>query len=449
MNRWKPAHAFLAALMLVLACTVDDPFDPSDFETPERVATQLAGVSGDDQTGGAGATLPQDLVVRVLDQFGDPVENATVAWSIESGGGELSDASNTTDEDGAASVEWTLGSGTGAQEASATIGGSAGTFVFSATALPGAAAIIVVTPDTLRFDALGDTARVNASATDAGGNAIADPDLTWTTANATRATVNGGGLVTAQGVGTTRVVASSGSVADTVVVIVTQAPAALELTPAADSLVGVGDTVRLRARVFDRNSRLMASALPTWRTTDSAVATVNSTGRVSAIGAGTASIIAAFDTVADTTSITVMIPSAIEISPAADTLWTIGDTTRLAATVTDSAGDTIPGARVTWSSLDTLIARVDPYGRVTARDTGSARIVAATGALRDTASIAVAPDTTAPAPPRAVPPAQSGLAARREGGAPTGPAASSALPARPAAARAAPRDRRRRGPGRV
>ncbi len=36
-------------------------------------------------------------------------------------------------------------------------------------------------------------------------------------------------------------------------------------------------------------------------------------------------------------------------------------------------GDTMERAPVSWTSLDTDVASVDPYGRVTALDTGSAR----------------------------------------------------------------------------
>jgi uncharacterized protein YjdB len=92
----------------------------------------------------------------------------------------------------------------------------------------------------------------------------------------------------------------------------------------------------------------------------------------------------------------VRIPASISLTPAADTLAQLGDTLRLTATVIDAAGDPIADAPVTWASLDTLLARVDRYGRVTARDTGSARIVASSGAFADTAIVVVAPPATAP-----------------------------------------------------
>lgn len=401
MNRSKPALALLGALTLVLACAVEDPFDPDAFEPAVRVATTLAKVSADPQSGAAGEALDALLAVRVLDQFGDPVADVDVAWSVTAGGGTLSAAATTTDGEGVASVAWTLGQELGAHVAQASLPGVATAVVsLSATAVAGEPASIQVAPDTLRLGALGDTARVSVSAQDALGHEIDDPDLTWSSDDPDRASVNAAGRVRAEGPGTTLVVASfRGATADSVVVIVQQAPGTIALDPDSATLIGTGDATTLRARVFDRNGRAIVAATPRWTSSDDAVATVDSAGVVTATGEGFAFIGAAFDSVSDSTAITVVTPTAIEIAPPADTLWAPGDTTRLAAFVTDAAGDTIDAAPVSWSSLDTLVAKVGPYGRVTAQDTGEARIVATSGALRDTASIFVASDTTTPPAP--------------------------------------------------
>ena len=53
---------------------------------------------------------------------------------------------------------------------------------------------------------------------------------------------------------------------------------------------------------------------------------------------------------------------------------------QLAAEVRDSAGRTVPGAAVAWSSRDTTIARVDPAtGIVRALHVGRTAIVASSG----------------------------------------------------------------------
>ena len=66
----------------------------------------------------------------------------------------------------------------------------------------------------------------------------------------------------------------------------------------------------------------------------------------------------------------------ILVSPRADTLTAIGDTTVLAATVTDRRGAVLLGALLDWKSEDSNVAVVDSGGLVVARGPGSARITA-------------------------------------------------------------------------
>ena len=388
--------ALLALTLTLAACGLTDPVEPGDLELPTPQATVLAPVSGDDQVGGAGAELASPLRVRVLDQFGDPVEGIDVTFAVVAGGGSVAPVVSATNEDGFASAEWTLGGTLGEQQVSATTAPATTSVSFSATAIAGSPGSITIGLDTIEFGALGDTIRVFATAADAFGNAIAMPALTWSSDHPNRASVNGGGLVTATGPGTTRVIASSDGVADTVVVVVTQIPATVLVEPAVDTLIGTADSATLRARVFDGNGRVIAGAAIAWSSTEPAVATVGATGVVDAVAGGTTTIVAAHGTLADSATIVVREPAALTVTPAADSIATVGATATLAAVVTDANGDAIAGAPVQWASLDTLIARVDAYGRVTARDTGNARIVATLGALADTAIVSVAPPAPAP-----------------------------------------------------
>ena len=93
------------------------------------VATAVAGppatldkVAGDSQTEIAGAVLPDSLRVVSKDAYGNPVSNATVTWSVQSGGGTLGRATSVTTANGFASNKWTLGTSSDAQTVSATIG---------------------------------------------------------------------------------------------------------------------------------------------------------------------------------------------------------------------------------------------------------------------------------------------------------------------------------------
>lgn len=64
---------------------------------------------GDEQTAAINTQLPLPLAVMVVTQFGEPIKDAAVNWSIVSGGGTLSSSVTTTDVSGVASVNYTTG----------------------------------------------------------------------------------------------------------------------------------------------------------------------------------------------------------------------------------------------------------------------------------------------------------------------------------------------------
>ena len=88
---------------------------------PPAVVTR---VSGDGQRGAANTALPDPLVARVTDAYGNPVSGVTVTFTPSSSNGSVSPTQDTSDGQGLASTEWTLGSGAGAQFVTASINGA-------------------------------------------------------------------------------------------------------------------------------------------------------------------------------------------------------------------------------------------------------------------------------------------------------------------------------------
>jgi alpha-tubulin suppressor-like RCC1 family protein len=187
-------------LMLLAAC--DDP-------ASAPVPTQLA-VAGGGQTGAAGAALAQPLVARVTDEDGDPVSGVMVRWTVSAG--TVTPDSVKTDGQGEARAVWTLGGAAGQQTATATAAGLNPASI-TATATAAAAAQVVARPDSLALSLVGDTATLRVTAADRFGNGVA---VAFTSLDPAVATVSGEGVVSAAGNGTTRIVVSSGTVADTV-----------------------------------------------------------------------------------------------------------------------------------------------------------------------------------------------------------------------------------------
>jgi Bacterial Ig-like domain (group 1) len=75
-------------------------------------------------------------VVRVVDRFGNPVQDVQVVWQVTSGGGQVQEPITATDADGSASAHWTLGNRLGLHRLTAAIGDVSGSPVtFTATVL--------------------------------------------------------------------------------------------------------------------------------------------------------------------------------------------------------------------------------------------------------------------------------------------------------------------------
>ena len=100
-------------------------------------AAKIEIAAGNEQSATAGSAL-DPIVVRVTDEFGNPVANVPVDWSAAAG--TVDPASSTTGADGLASTIWTLGTGAGSQSATATSGALSGSPVtFTALARAGTA----------------------------------------------------------------------------------------------------------------------------------------------------------------------------------------------------------------------------------------------------------------------------------------------------------------------
>jgi hypothetical protein len=119
------------------------------------------------------------------------------------------------------------------------------------------------------------------------------------------------------------------------------------------------------------------------------VATVSSTGVVTGVGVGTATIVATSDGVAGTASITVTAAvGSIAVSDPGMRPLQIDSTLQLTATVLDGSGNPVPGHPVTWASGDPAIATVDGTGLVTGVSPGTVTITA-TAAPGVSASVSV------------------------------------------------------------
>ena len=152
-----------------------------------------------------------------------------------------------------------------------------------------------------------------AAAQDANGNAIPSPSLTWSSADVAVATTTGTGTVTAVAAGATTIVAIAGVVADTAdLTVAVVSVHSVDVTPDSVS-VAVSGTANVSAQFFDTLGTEILGPTATWQSTDSAVATVMSTGVVVGVAPGTAWILATEDSGADSAHVTVIAVSQFDI----------------------------------------------------------------------------------------------------------------------------------------
>jgi len=95
----------------VLVATIVSACSTGDIAGPRVTAATISIVSGSDQIGRPGELLEDPIVAQLSDWHGDPINGAALVFMVLEGGGTVRETSATTDDDGTASVSWTIGDG--------------------------------------------------------------------------------------------------------------------------------------------------------------------------------------------------------------------------------------------------------------------------------------------------------------------------------------------------
>ena len=253
---------------------------------------------------------------------------------------------------------------------------------------------------------IGQTVQLTATPTDAAGTPLTGRVVTWQTSNATIATVDANGLVTAKAAGPATITATSEGKSGTSAITVSPVPvASVDVTPATPS-VQLNATVQLTATTKDANGNPLTGRTVTWATSDATIATVNASGLVTGTSVGgPVTITATSEGKNGTAAVTVTpIPVAtVVVSPATANLG-VGATVQLTATPKDANGNTLTGRTVTWQTSDAGVAAVDANGLVTGNAGGGPVTITATsegknGTAAITVTVPVASVAVSPATP--------------------------------------------------
>lgn len=197
----------------------------------------------------------------------------------------------------------------------------------------------------------GAAVQLTATALDAGGAAISGSTISWSTNSAAVATVTSTGLVAAVASGSATITATSGGKSAQATITVTIPVATVTLSQSAATLVPAA-TLQITATPKDASGATVSGQTVAWSTNGATVATVSSTGLVTAVAIGTATI------------------SATVSGKSAD------------AVITVQAGAVIGAAGGTVVSAD-----------------GNATVIIPAGALTSSTSISISPTAAAPTTP--------------------------------------------------
>lgn len=214
-------------------------------------------------------------------------------------------------------------------------------------------------------------------------DADTDGTVTWTSSNTSVATVNGTGLVTALADGKTTITAEvDGKTATYDVTVQEIKLTSIEIKE--NTLIHKGESETLTVTYNPSNTT--DSRTVTWTTSDASVATVDGSGKVTAIKPGQAEIRAQVGNCTDVCLVTVDAPLKAIVPSVTGMSMVKGQAAQLTWTLNPS--DTTDSKDVTLSSSDASVVAIDDQGRMTAKKAGNAVITLA-GANNVTATVDV------------------------------------------------------------
>jgi trimeric autotransporter adhesin len=215
-----------------------------------------------------------------------------------------------------------------------------------------------------------------ATAQDATGNTVTGNTFTWKSSDTTVATVTSAGPLTATltaiAPGSVTITATTGTTSGTAFVTVSRpiVPTTVVVRPDSvnyeENAQGLfAAPAQLGATLADANGAVL-SGIITWSSSNTAAASVSSTGIVTANPSITASTFVTITATSSGTSgsATIVVNpqvGSVTVSPAAATII-VGQATTITATVRDTRGNILTGVALGWTNFNANIVRLTRFG---------------------------------------------------------------------------------------
>jgi hypothetical protein len=201
------------------------------------------------------------------------------------------------------------------------------------------------------------------------------------------ATVSASGTVTAVAAGTALISATVEGVTGSTTATVSALGSSVLVSPQTANLL-VGGTQQLTATARDASGNTLTGRAVTWSTSNASIATISSTGLVTAVAAGSATLTATVEGVQGMAAITVSSP--VRIVPGFS-IGRVGGLVPFTAYLVDANGRENRNVSFTWGSGNTSRARIGSDGVAMLLDTGTVEILAETGGIRGSFTFTVSP----------------------------------------------------------
>ena len=359
----------LVAVLSVMATSCSAPSQPDGGGSTNTDKVAAISIAPPTITLQAGKSLQVTATPR--DSAGKALNGLTTAWS--------------TSDTNIAKIS-TTGLLTARNEGSASvhvaIGGKSADAPIAVTKVP--VASVTISPSAPSVQ-VANIVQFTASTRDASGNSLSGRTISWSSSNTAVATISAAGVAGGVTAGTVTITATSEGVSgQTSLTVTTTAPpppppVATVAVSLGSSSVTTGQSTQATAVLKDAGGNVLTGRTISWSSSNTAVATVNASGAVTSVAAGTSKITATSEGKSGFATLTVTAPpvpvATVTVSLGASTLTT-GQTTTASAVTRDAGGNVLTGRVVIWSSSNTSVATVSSSGLVSALTAGTAQITA-------------------------------------------------------------------------
>lgn|ERR1041385_3793119 len=278
------------------------------------------------------------LAATPKDASGNPLSGRVVTWAT-------SNASVAT----VSANGLVTGGAAGSATITATSEGKSATSAITVTSVP--VATVSVTPASATLSP-SQTVQLTATPKDANGNPLSGRAISWTTSNGAVATVNSSGLVTGAAAGSATITATSEGKTGTSAITVTSVPVASVTVSPSSGTVLTGQTLQLVASPKDASGNPLSGRAISWTTSNGAVATVSSSGLVTGVTAGSATITATSEGKSGTSAVTVVLPNPVDSTLGSALPAPLAASTGGAFYVATTGNDANPGTQTQpWKTI--------------------------------------------------------------------------------------------------